>query len=165
MWSGELRENWGVILLPMGCMNLLWSFMKKHPGKPNSAASTGLGMGLSQAWDGERFWKPNLTLLLVYVEPNCASCIPMLAPLCVGTDCRSVSVVTGICQLLSQGLSYWRPFAGKVCKSVEMPEIAFSLGSKQHDDVVYILDHDWKETSLINELVSIMYLSFSTKKY
>lgn len=40
-----------------------------------------------------------------------------------------------------------------------MPEIAFSLGSKQHDDVVYILDHDWKETSLINELVSIMYLS------
>lgn len=165
MWRGELRENWGVILLSMGCMDLFWSFTKKHPGRPNSAFLTGLAMGLSQAWVAEWFWKPNLTVPLMHAEPNCACCVAVLAPLCVGTDCRSVSVVTGSCQLLSQGLSYWRPFAGKVCKSVEMAEIPFSLGSKQHDDVVYILDHDWKEISLTNELVSITYLSFSTKKY
>ena len=34
---------------------IIYLFIKKHPGRPNSAPSTGLGMGWSQAWGGERF--------------------------------------------------------------------------------------------------------------
>lgn len=33
----------------------IYLFMKKHLGRPNSAPSTGLGMGWSQAWGRERF--------------------------------------------------------------------------------------------------------------
>lgn len=35
-----------------------------------------------------------------------------------------------------------RAFAGKVCKVVEMAEMPFSSGAKQHNGMVYILDHD-----------------------
>jgi len=34
---------------------IIYLFMKKHPGRLHLAPLTGLGMGWSQAWDGERF--------------------------------------------------------------------------------------------------------------
>lgn len=76
----------------------------------------------------------------------------LLIPLHVGTDCRS-----GYQQLLTKDCDTGR-LAGKFQGWAEMSEMPFFLGTEQCNDVLYVFNPGCRETSLINELITEIYI-------
>lgn len=81
----------------------------------------------------------------------------LLIPLHVGTDCRSVLIITGYWQLLTKDCDTGG-LAGKFHRWAEMSEMPFFLGAEQCNDILYVLNPDYRETSLINELITETYI-------
>lgn len=85
--------------------------------------------------------------------------IPVLIPLHVGTDCRSVLVITGNWQLLTKDCDIGG-LAGKSYRWAEMPfhqrcHFSWVLNSTMTH---FVLNPDYRETSLINELITEIYI-------
>lgn len=108
-------------------------------------------MSWSQAWVGEKVWKLTLWTLLL----RCASCILVLAPLCVGTDCRSISTVTRNWQLLptdcyTGGLLLEKFMNGLKWLRCHFPQVPTAQWHALHIG-------SWLKRPLINELVRVIY--------
>lgn len=74
----------------------------------------------------------------------------------------SVLIITGYWQLLTKD-SGTGGLAGKFHRWAEMSEMPFFLDAEQCNYILYVLNSDYRETSLINKLITEIYILFTKR--